>query len=266
MAGRSWRSPGGASTRRGVSRSVPQTRARARAPAQRRRRRRWQRLARTQRRRDSRARIRCSAIFRFPVVVVATDTPRPHKRNALRKVPMRNQTALNGFPRPPEPGDAPKRQPGARARHGTIGRSAGLPGTSLLGFVFEPALSHETACILNAGDRQAHVDITSFRRPRARRPVSDYCRGAHRICPTTSRVRRRSARYRLFIGVQTCRSSQHMRVTWHAEVSSYRRSRMQRLTTTKHSPAIAPQVTQTLCKRLFVLAPVNGCSKIWNKS
>ena len=53
------------------------------------------------------------------------------------------------------------------------GASAGLlpKGTSLLGS--EPALvSHETACILNAGDRQAHVDITLFFADRE--PVGPY--------------------------------------------------------------------------------------------
>jgi hypothetical protein len=60
------------------------------------------------------------------------------------------------------------------------GASVGLlrKGTSLLGVpsrssFSEPALvSHETACILNAGDRQAHVDITLFFADRE--PVGPY--------------------------------------------------------------------------------------------
>lgn len=56
------------------------------------------------------------------------------------------------------------------------GASVGLlrKGTSLLGVRFPNRLSfsHETACILNAGDRQAHVDITLFFADRE--PVGPY--------------------------------------------------------------------------------------------
>jgi hypothetical protein len=72
------------------------------------------------------------------------------------------------MPQRPEPGDAPKRDnPGARDLDmEPIGRKRWaiaegyIPSRSSFS---EPALvSHETACILNAGDRQAHVDITLF--------------------------------------------------------------------------------------------------------
>jgi hypothetical protein len=102
-----------------------------------------------------------------------------NKRRGLRKVPIRE---LNGpsvvFLCPPEPGDAPKRDnPGARDLDmEPIGRKRWaiaegyIPSRSSFS---EPALvSHETACILNAGDRQAHVDITLFFADRE--PVGPY--------------------------------------------------------------------------------------------
>jgi hypothetical protein len=102
-----------------------------------------------------------------------------NKRRGLRKVPIRE---LNGpsvvFLCPPEPGDAPKRDnPGARDLDmEPIGRTRWaiaegyIPSRSSFS---EPALvSHETACILNAGDRQAHVDITLFFADRE--PVGPY--------------------------------------------------------------------------------------------
>ena len=89
---------------------------------------------------------------------------------------------LNGasmvFLCPPEPGDAPKRDnPGARDLDmEPIGRKRWaiaegyIPSRSSFS---EPALvSHETACILNAGDRQAHVDIMLFFADRE--PVGPY--------------------------------------------------------------------------------------------
>ena len=102
-----------------------------------------------------------------------------NKLRRLRKVPIRE---LNGasvvFLCPPEPGDAPKRDnPGARDLDmEPIGRKRWaiaegyIPSRSSFS---EPALvSHETACILNAGDRQAHVDITLFFADRE--PVGPY--------------------------------------------------------------------------------------------
>ena len=103
-----------------------------------------------------------------------------NKRGGLRKVPIRE---LNGasvvFLCPPEPGDAPKiEQPGARGTStwSPSDASAGLlpKGISLLRVRFRnrTLVSHETACILNAGDRQAHVDITLFFADRE--PVGPY--------------------------------------------------------------------------------------------
>jgi hypothetical protein len=118
--------------------------------------------------------------FPVPAVVIASATSPPgYKRSGLRKVPMRE---LNGasmvFLCPPEPGDAPKRDnPGARDLDmEPIGRKRWaiaegfIPSQSSLSE--RTLVSHETACILNAGDQQAHVDITLFFADRE--PVGPY--------------------------------------------------------------------------------------------
>ncbi len=71
----------------------------------------------------------------------------------------------------------------------------------------DPALvSHETACILNAGDRTAHVRITIFFADRE--PVGPYLvtvaarRTLHLRFNDLARSRTDPARHRLFVGVR----------------------------------------------------------------
>ena len=71
-------------------------------------------------------------------------------------------------------------------------------------FTERALVSHETACILNAGDRDAHVTITIFFANRE--PAGPYrvTVGARRNAAFALRrsqgTRRRSPRHRLFVG------------------------------------------------------------------
>ena len=102
--------------------------------------------------------------------------------NKLRRLLKVAILEINGasvvFLCPPEPGDGPKRDnPGGRyLGMEPIGRKLWaiaerfIPSQS--SFSERTLVSHETACILNAGDRQAHVDITLFFADRE--PVGPY--------------------------------------------------------------------------------------------
>ena len=71
-------------------------------------------------------------------------------------------------------------------------------------------ISHETACILNAGDQAAHVDITIFFADRE--PIGPYRvtvapqRTLHLRFNDLNRSRGRAPRHRLFIGFRVRRA------------------------------------------------------------
>jgi hypothetical protein len=101
-----------------------------------------------------------------------------NKRGGLRKVPVRELNGASVVLVHAERGDAQNRTVAGRGDIDMepIGRKRWaiaegfIPSQS--SFSERTLVSHETACILNAGDRQAHVDITLFFADRE--PVGPY--------------------------------------------------------------------------------------------